>query len=205
MGTPDVVTGILEPYINGFELWESTGRLYQSGDAVPAVGLATSYSIQLQAPPETRDVILQVQEGRISNVMALQPLEKRSVFDPRGRYLGTGGSKLEPLSVLPLKPPVDLVTAVRQMSSVPEVETTVPVASEANTEELSPSVEEAPPEQTEKEVSQPRMTMVEHKFHLRPGFVIQLSLPDNLTKHEADRLADFFRCLPFAPEPTSRY
>lgn len=38
---------------------------------------------------------------------------------------------------------------------------------------------------------------VEHRFLLRPGVEVNLRLPGDLTKREAERLADFIRTLPF--------
>lgn len=39
-----------------------------------------------------------------------------------------------------------------------------------------------------------------HTFHLRPDFEIELELPVDLTKSEAERLALFVRSLPFDPD-----
>lgn len=39
--------------------------------------------------------------------------------------------------------------------------------------------------------------MLDHKYQLRPGFVVTFSLPQNLTRGEATRLADFIKTLPF--------
>ena len=120
MKMPDSVAGVLAPYANQFHLWNSNGTEYKPGDVMPAVGMAVSYSVQLRiaadAPEKTRIVFLQVQEGRLTNTMALQPLGDKSVFDPQGRYLGQGGGELEPMGPEKTKPPVDLVTAVKQMN-----------------------------------------------------------------------------------------
>ena len=198
MNTPDVVVGILDPYINRFELWNNTGRLYNSGDPVPAVGMAASYSIQLPSPEEAARVFLQVQEGRISNVMARQALEGRSVFDPRGRYLGCGGQELEPLSLKPPKPPVDIITAVTQMNR--------PVAVPSQpAEALEPPAETSTvPELIEELKTLPEPAITAHTFHLRPNFEIEVKLPDDLTKHEVKRFALFLSSLPYGHEDESR-
>jgi hypothetical protein len=39
--------------------------------------------------------------------------------------------------------------------------------------------------------------LIEHSFVLRPGFVISLELPSDLSSGEADRLAAFVQALPF--------
>jgi hypothetical protein len=39
--------------------------------------------------------------------------------------------------------------------------------------------------------------LIEHSFVLRPGFVVSLELPSDLSSSEADRLAAFVQALPF--------
>jgi hypothetical protein len=38
---------------------------------------------------------------------------------------------------------------------------------------------------------------IEHRFKLRPDLTVRLSLPGDLTRKEAERLADFVHTLPF--------
>lgn len=40
--------------------------------------------------------------------------------------------------------------------------------------------------------------MLQHSFHLRPGFQVTIELPEDLTEREADRLARFIQSLPVA-------
>lgn len=196
--TPDTVVGILDPYVNRFELWGQEGRAYETGNPVPAVGMAASYSVQLAAPTDAKPVFLQVQDGRITNVMALQPLTGKSVFDGRGRYLGRGGQPLEPVSIQPPELPPDMLTAVRQMKEgATPVEVAPPPSQEKSVTQLVDElrstteriVERLPPEEP-----------LTHRFHLRPDFEVKMKLPADLTKAEADRLALFVVSLPFEDE-----
>ncbi len=40
--------------------------------------------------------------------------------------------------------------------------------------------------------------LLEHRFQLRPNLVIPISLPTDLSTHEAQRLSDYIRTLPFS-------
>lgn len=42
--------------------------------------------------------------------------------------------------------------------------------------------------------------VIDHKFNLRPGFEVFLSLPEDLTSKEAERLSSFVKTLPFNNE-----
>jgi len=211
MKTPDKVAGILDPYINRFELWNNTGAEYNTGDTVPAVGMAASYSIQLPAPVESRAIFLQVQDGRITNVMAHDPLGGRSVFDPRGRFLGTGGKELEPIQLVAPKPPVDIVTAVQQMNQRPPPQPTpeqvheptmppqdLPGESPKTIAELIRELKELTDQPSQSEATL-------HRFHLRPDFEVAVQLPNDLTEREAKRLAKFIKSLPYGDDEESRF
>lgn len=206
MKTPDRVVGVQDPYINQFELWNNTGAEYSTGKPVPAVGMAASYSVQLPAPGEHRAIFLQVQEGRITNVMAHQPLSGKSVFDPRGRFLGTGGNELEPISLAAPKLPVDLITAVKQMNQpvpMPSKPLTHQELHEPTTPPPAKSVDTLINELKEMVDSLPDPDPTVHRFHLRPDFEVRIPLPDDLTEREAERLAMFFKSLPYGDEEES--
>jgi hypothetical protein len=99
-GKPDEVLGILEPYSGLVSIWTRDGSGFHQGDKVPAVGRAQTYAIVLDAPVGSPRRFLWVQAGKITNLMAHQPIEGRSVFDARGRYLGSGGDVLDDPSPL---------------------------------------------------------------------------------------------------------
>jgi hypothetical protein len=54
-----------------------------------------------------------------------------------------------------------------------------------------------PPAEDRPSVDEEDDTFVDHRFLLRPGVEVNLRLPGDLTKREAERLADFIRTLPF--------
>jgi hypothetical protein len=43
----------------------------------------------------------------------------------------------------------------------------------------------------------PQLTMLTHKFRVRPDVEVSFDLPSNLTAKEVDRIADFLKTLPF--------
>lgn len=43
-------------------------------------------------------------------------------------------------------------------------------------------------------------SVLDHHFHLRSGFVVKLTLPTDLTRAEAERLAKFLQAIPFASD-----
>jgi hypothetical protein len=61
----------------------------------------------------------------------------------------------------------------------------------------SADVETVTAEDVEENEDDERDQMLDHRYQLRPGFVIAFSLPQNLTRNEAIRLADFIKTLPF--------
>jgi len=157
----DEVEGILGPYGAQLALWSRDGSIYRQGDSVPSVGMAETYAVRLDAPRETPPRYLWVQRSQITNLMAHQPIEGRSVFDARGRYLGRGGEELE-----------DGTGAEEQVTILDMVRNTRDDVVDGG----------------------PRLT---HRFHLRPGLVVHVDLPVDMTVAEARRLADFVLCLPF--------
>lgn len=208
MRTPDTVAGILDPYENQFELWNNNGNEYESGSPVPAVGMAASYSVQLVGPPDAKRMFLQVQDGRITNLMALQPLGGRSVFDPRGRYLGRGGQELEPMNMVSDSKPPDIVTAVKQMTEEfpPDVHQAaeemrgpaqVPIEERSIGQLISEmkALGAEPPEPDPHPY--PDLDFLTHRFHLRSELEVVLGLPEDLTQEEAERMVLWIRALPF--------
>jgi len=206
--TPDTVAGILDPYGNQFELWNNNGSEYEAGALVPAVGMAASYSVQLVGPPDARRTFLQVQDGRITNLMALQPLGGRSVFDPRGRYLGRGGQELEPMRMASNPKPPDIITAVKRMTE--ELPSDVPQAVEQVRDPGQVPIEERSIGQLISEMKAldaeppkpaphpyPDFDFLTHRFHLRSEFEVALQLPEDLTQEEAERMALWIQALPF--------
>lgn len=174
--TADQVPDILPPYDRNFYVWDGTGRQYKQHDLVPDVGMAQTYAVLLVSDQDARPQFLTVQDNRITNLMAHQPIPGASVFDPRGKYLGRGGEPLaaagSPGEVVPL---VELAQRV-----------------EEETQEPTATFLEPPPE---------RASSLEHVFWLREGVEARIALPADLTKEEADRLANFVALLPFA-EPS---
>lgn len=102
--TSDVIDGIIAPYLPDLAVWGRDGTTYRQGDQVPSLGMAETYAVLLDAPDEAPARYLWVQRGKITNLMAHQPIEGSSVFDVRGRYLGRGGETLEDVAKNPEDP-----------------------------------------------------------------------------------------------------
>jgi hypothetical protein len=49
--------------------------------------------------------------------------------------------------------------------------------------------------------STPAAATLDHRFHLRPGYIVAVSLPGDVTRTEVDRFCQFLQAIPF--EPTS--
>ena len=226
MRVPDTVEGVQDPYLNEFQLWGAMGRRFETGSQVPSVGMADTYAVQFVGPENAGPMFLWVQDNRITNVMALQPIGQRSVFDQRGSYLGRGGFDLDPI-VVKKQEHVDIVTAIKQ-SQAPEPEK-VEETKVSNLEEdkvsdlvealrnvpmpegpmaITDLVEEEAEQDDDTEVIDEMLAELEeerapdpapllHVFHLRPDFKLQIPLPMDLTEHEAERLATFLLSLPF--------
>lgn len=159
-------------------------------------------------------MFLWVQENKITNIMALQPIGQRSVFDQRGAYLGQGGFELDPIQATQ-QAPVDIVTAIKKATPPKPEESSVsdlidelrkvPMPKESVA--LSDLVEETN-EGEDTELIDEMLTELQnemdpdpaplvHKFHLRPDFELELPLPMDLTEREAERLATFILSCPF--------
>ena len=55
------------------------------------------------------------------------------------------------------------------------------------------------------ELHNERTSTIEHTFHLRPGHVIEFSLPTNLSRDEGCRLGAFFRSVAFDQHESARH
>ena len=171
MGSYDEVKGVLEPYDAQVKVWDDELRVYEQGDTVRAVGMAETYAVRLNGPPEEPFRYLWVQDLRITATMAHQPLLKASVFDKWGKYLGRGGEELEDRSRNPIEEVLEALTDKKPASGRGSVR------------------------HHEAEVEEDEL-VVTHRFHLRPDFTVEVELPEDLSRREADRLALFFCAIP---------
>lgn len=174
MSDYDIVEVIREPYDPRFQLWKREGLRLEQGDKVPIVGMAPTYAVRLHSQVPAPARYLWVQDGVITNPMAHQPIGDASVFDAWGRYLGRGGS--------PLDPPA---TGTWEQVLI---------------REFSPSSSPSPVEASPTPTATTEMLM--HRFHLRQDLEIQVSLPADLDERDVGRLCVFLRSLPFASEKT---
>jgi len=178
VGVYSEVAGVPEPYDPQFKLWDE-GRTYRQGDEVPAVGVATTYAVRIGGPGGRLARYVTVQEGRITNVLAHQPVHGRSVFDKWGGYLGVGGQDLTE----PSRPAVE-IAAVGLVDQI--VRRDVP-PEPADARETAGSVGDP--------VADP--VMLSHRFWLRPHLEIEVALPADLEREEMARLQRFLETLPF--------
>jgi len=187
MGSPDTVPAILSPYSKEFRVWECDGRIYKQHDLVPSVGMVSTYAVLLvSADPEAHPRFLTVQENRITNLMAHQPIDGASVFDPMGKYLGRGGEPLEPPG-RPDTPPVSMVELAKRSGVLGAVE--------QETLEPTRTFLEAPPEGDGEDEG---VACHLHRFWLREDLEVKMKLPLDLTDEEAERFAVFVTTLPLA-------
>jgi len=183
MGAYDEVPDILPPYDTQFKIWEGEGRNYKQHDLVPEVGRAQTYSVVLHAPREAPVRFLTVQENRITNLMAHQPVPKASVFDKWGTYLGQGGG------------PLDAPGPHSGVEAVSMVELAM--------QGISPAVLEEMIEPTRTFLEPPTAEVMEvdyrlHRFWLREDLEVEVKLPLDLTDEEAERFAVFVTTLPLS-------
>jgi hypothetical protein len=83
---------------------------------------------------------------------------------------------------------LELARAVLQPNAVTQIPNTEPVATESEARKSDPDLV---------------LAVLEHTFILRPDFPVKLSLPANLTPHEAARLSRFVEALPMEGNPKS--
>ena len=182
MSGHDEVPGILEPYSSQFQIWEREGKVYKQHELVPSVGMATTYAVWLDAPLGTSVRYLTVQENRITNLMAHQPVPEASVFDKWGKYLGRAGGPLEE----PGRPAEKAVSMIElAMREAPDT------AIDEETQEPTASLLGPPPMPEEVECHL-------HRFWLREGLEVSVTLPLDLTDEEAERFAVFVTTLPLS-------
>ena len=180
MGVCSEVEGILEPYDPQFKLWDEA-RTYRPGEDVPDVGMASTYAVRINAPPGEPARYLTVQEGKLTNLMAHQPVHGRSVFDKWGGFLGVAGQdQLEEPGPNHIEQAMGILEEAlpKAREPAPLRETREP------TTMLNPDA--GPP-------------MLAHKFHVRTDLEIEIPLPWDLTEAEAERVAAFVRTLPIPP------
>lgn len=172
---PDEILDVLPPYSGFVWVWRLEGKQVRQGMEVPAVGMSKNYSVLLDGVGPPR--FTWVQNGKITGPMAHKPLLGASVFDARGCYLGQGGTTLQepsPLGAAGSHASEGLVEAV--------------LATQVKT----PSKPEVRPV--------PKRAMLPHRFHLRSDFMLELSLPADLTHKEVARITRFLEALPFGSE-----
>lgn len=181
MGVHSDVEGIPEPYDPQFKLWDEA-RTYRLGDEVPEVGMASTYAVRINAPPGEPARFLTVQEGKITNLMAHQPVYGKSVFDKWGAYLGRGGEQLDDPAPNPVDEALGLVEQIMPAKKPPSPE-----------DEIDAALDEI--------LNRPSPVPLEHRFWVREGFEATLKLPADLTAEEVDRLVEFVQLLPTLPGP----
>ena len=194
MGMFDTVEGIIDPWDPAFKVWSNELTHYKSGDEVPKVGMADTYAIRINAPAGVKPMYLWVQEGKITNVMAMQPIYQKSVFNKWGKYLGQGGEELDEPGEGPVKMAVDIVTAIKESTGTITEENVQHVVEKVGHSYPPP---EEPSEVPTENPYHPGPATLTHRFNLRPDLEIQFQLPTDLDDAEAERLSEFIRTLPF--------
>jgi len=175
MGMYDTVLGLPPGYDSQFKCWDCHMVEYNKGDKLPPVGIATTYSIELNIcekghPP----AFLLVNEGILVNPLAQDPAHGAPVFDKWGKYLGHGGTMLE-------RPEHPIEKALKNQTAM---------APWTVKEGLS-TKEDAPVQPNRQERT------LTHELRLRPDYVVKVKLPPDLTTNEAERLALWMQALPF--------
>lgn len=190
MSSYDEVEGILDPYGSQFKLWDCEMKVLKSGDTVPNVGMADTYAVQLDTYDEAaKPCFLWVQQGKITNLMALQPIAEKAVFDKWGKCLGRGGEKLAAPGPNPVKQAVGILNEV--IEGTKEV---VNQKADEIIEDLAQATEKLKEELGE---DYERTETITHRFQLRHDYTVKLKLPEDLTDREAERIALFVQALPF--------
>lgn len=168
MGMFDTVKGIPSEYDDQFKCWEALMDEYEVGSKVDPILKQTTYSVQLRGSnPDLEPRFLVVEDSRITAVCSPEPLPDATVFDKWGRPLALLAGR-EPLLTLqhPIQQAIDEEFGVPEE---PKVQTGIYTV-------------KAPP-------------LVTHKLRLRAGFVVELTLPQDLSSDEAARLSDWIKIL----------
>lgn len=166
----DLIEGVDNPYDSKVSLWSRNKQKFGLGDPVPALGIAQSYSVRLAAQTQCPARYLLVENKTLTSIAASEPLLGWGVFDAWGRYLGVGGESMKE----PGRGPVD---------------TTQGIVEQVLKSNPKPS---PPPE------PKPESPSLTHSFHLREELQVEITLPRDLTKAEAERLSLFIQTLPFS-------
>ena len=145
--------------------------VFDQGDFVPAVGIAKTYAVRLNALPSIKPKYLWVHDLKITAVMAHQPIEKAPVFSKWGEYLGTGGEELDVPRVSPVEEATKAMMGVIDKQVAKDVK---------------------PPRESAR-----RVRTYGHEFQLRDDWKVTLELPIDLTLREVERLSDWVRVLSF--------
>ena len=209
MGSYDEVPDILEPYDPQFKIWECEGKTYAQHNLVPDVGRAGTYSVVLAAPREAPVRFMTVQDNRITNLMAHQPVPDASVFDKWGKYLGQGGGPLDPPGPSAVEEAVSMVELAKRngpFADSPRMEKLrgVPMPG-VHTEHLRPEPEQVAVDEMV-ELARPfqepppegEVDCHLHRFWLRGDLEVKVKLPLDLTDEEAERFAVFVTTLPLS-------
>jgi hypothetical protein len=179
MGMYDTLTGVPENYDATVKCWDCTMAEFKVGDAVPAVGIAQAYSIQLGAEPTISPRFVIIEALKILTVGAPDPATGTPVFDKWGKYIGHGGKHLA-------RPENPMTKALDQAI--------MGQAWTVQKSEAKPSPV-ATPKGTPSELHAHAVT---HQLRLRDNYGVKLKLPKDLTEEEADRLASWIRALPIS-------
>ena len=180
MGMYDTVRGIPEGYDSQFKCWDCDMNEYNQGDEIPSVGIAKTYSIELNAEKGHAPGYLIVTEGRLVHPLAPDPANGAPVFDKWGKYLGHGGAMLE-------RPEHPIEAALAKHAAMTPWTVKEGLASEETPE---------PPQEIPREGASTNQ-VVSHQLRLRPDFMVKVKLPPDLSENEADRLALWMQALPF--------
>jgi hypothetical protein len=179
MGMFDTVVGIPDGYDDQFKCWDSAMESYQQGDAVPSVGIAKSYSVQLNTEGNKPPRFLVVIGNKITDPCAPDPATGYPVFDKWGSYLGHGSQMVK-------RPKADATEMVKDRLK----EVTQTGVWTVKDRKQKPVVESPVPESMAETIT--------HQLRLRLGFTVKLKLPVDLTEEEAERLSLWVQALPFS-------
>jgi hypothetical protein len=179
MGMYDTVLGLPPGYDSQFKCWDCLMHEYSKGDTLPPVGIATTYSIELNIAEKGHPpAFLIVNEGVLVEPIAPDPATGAPVFDKWGKYLGHGGTMLE-------RPEHPMEAALKTQAAM---------APWTVKEGLSTKKDDAPVPSKRQERT------LTHELRLREDFVVKVKLPHDLSENEAERLALWMQALPFSRE-----
>lgn len=86
-------------------------------------------------------------------------------------------------------------------SKGPARQTLAPVGKRLERATLSsPRAAEAPPARRQEPGSAARARLLQHSFHLRPGVLVSIELPEDVSSAEVERFCSFLKAIPFATD-----